>query len=85
MKSLEELKQELHELIDSIDDEATLNELHEGIEPYLTKKQPKDTKENDELTEEQWRELEQAMQQVKEGKTITLEEFYSRMKSWHTK
>ncbi len=35
MKTLEEMKRELHEYIDSIDDEKTLMMVHEEVSSYL--------------------------------------------------
>ena len=84
MKSKEEIKAELHKKIDSIDDEYTLNVLNEDIVPYAIENRTKEKDEEDDLTDEQWEKLKEAIQQVKDGKTITLEEFYSK-KQWHTK
>ena len=84
MKSKKEIKAELHKKIDSIDDEHTLNMLNEDIVPYAIENRSKEKEEEDDLTDEQWEKLKEAIQQVKDGKTITLEEFYSK-KQWHTK
>ena len=84
MKSKEEIKAELHKKIDSIDDEYTLNVLNEDIVPYVIENRTKEKEEEDDLTDEQWEKLKEAIQQVKDGKTITLEEFYSK-KQWHIK
>ena len=84
MKSKKKIKAELHKKIDSIDDEHTLNMLNEDIVPYAIENRSKEKEEEDDLTDEQWEKLKEAIQQVKDGKTITLEEFYSK-KQWHTK
>ena len=84
MKSKEELKKELHELIDSIEDEETLNVLHDDIVPYAMGTDLQDT-DVEELTPEQEAELNAAIKEADEGKVISLEEFYSRLEKWHTK
>ena len=84
MKSKKEIKAELHKKIDSIDDEYILNVLNEDIVPYVIENRTKEKEEEDDLTDEQWEKLKEAIQQVKDGKTITLEEFYSK-KQWHIK
>jgi hypothetical protein len=81
MKSKEELKKELHLLIDSIEDEETLNMLHEDVAPYVAGISTVE----DELTPEQQMELDEAIRQADAGEVISLEEFYSRMGRWHTK
>lgn len=83
MKSKEELKKKLHALIDSIDDEETLNVLHDEIAPYVVD-QELETDMHDELTPEQEKQLEAAIKEADEGKVISLEEFLSRMAKWHT-
>ena len=85
MKSKEEIKAELHKKIDSIEDAHTLNVLNDDIVPYAMENRTKDKDEEDDLTDEQWEELKEAIQQVKDGKTISLEEFYSKTQRWHTK
>jgi hypothetical protein len=84
MTSKEELKAALHKKIDSIEDEHTLHVLNEDIVPYAIENRTKEIDEEDDLTDEQWAKIEHAMQQVKEGKTITLDELYSKMRSWRT-
>jgi predicted transcriptional regulator len=81
MKSKDELKKELHELIDSIEDEETLNMLHEDVVPYIAGIATLE----DELTPEQQMELDEAIREADAGEVITLEEFYSRMARWRTK
>jgi hypothetical protein len=88
-KNQEELKKKLHELIDSIDDEHTLSVLNEDVVPYVIENRTKEADEEadeaeDNLTEEQLKELDQAIKEADEGKTISYEEFKRRMSKWLT-
>lgn len=88
-KNQEELKKKLHELIDSIEDEHTLNVLNEDVVPYVIENRTKEADEEadeaeDNLTEEQLKELDQAIKEADEGKTISYEEFKRRMSKWLT-
>ena len=85
MKSKEEIKAELHKKIDSIDDEYILNVLNEDIVPYVIENRTKEKDDEDDLTDEQWEELEEAIQQVKDGKTISWEEYLNSTQQWRTK
>jgi uncharacterized protein YeaO (DUF488 family) len=86
MKSKDELKKELHLLIDSIEDEETLNILNDDIVPYVVQQAHLDeTEMEDELTPAQELRLNEAIQQAKEGKVMSFDEFKSRMAKWHTK
>jgi hypothetical protein len=85
----EELKKKLHELIDSIDDEHVLSVLNEDIVPYIIENRTKEADEEadeaeDNLTEEQLKQLEQAIKEADEGKTMSYEEFKQRMSRWLT-
>jgi hypothetical protein len=85
----EELKKKLHELIDSIDDEHVLSVLNEDIVPYVIENRTKEADEEadeaeDNLTEEQVKQLEQAIKEADEGKTMSYEEFKQRMSRWLT-
>lgn len=81
----EELKKKLHELIDSIDDEHTLSVLHEDIVPYVIENRTKEAdEEGDDLTEEQLKQLKEAIKEADEGKTMSHEEFKRRMSQWLT-
>jgi len=86
MKTATELKKELHEYIDSIDDEKTLMMVHEDVSIYL-KKDANETSadEEDYLTPEQEAELEEAIRQADAGETMSYEEFKKKMALWHTK
>ncbi|HEY5393626.1 MAG TPA: hypothetical protein VIJ57_15995 [Hanamia sp.] len=81
MKSFKEIKKELHEYIDGIDDEETLWIVHEDMVDYLKK----GVKEDDELTNEQELQLEEAISQADAGETMSLEEFKKKMSTWHSK
>ena len=86
MKSKKQIKEELHKLIDSIDDKEVLNVLNEDIVPYMIEnKTPPPVNDESELTDEQQRRLEEAIKQAEEDKVITLDEFYSKMEKWRTK
>ena len=86
MKSKEEIKAELHKKIDSIEDVHTLNVLNDDIVPYSIENRTKDKDEEDEaLTEEQEKELDEAIRQVENGETINWEEFLNSTQQWRTK
>jgi hypothetical protein len=85
MKSKDELKRELHLLIDSIEDEHTLNVLNDDIVPYAVQIHLDEADTEDELTPAQELRLKEAIQQAKEGKVMSFDEFKSRMAKWHTK
>jgi hypothetical protein len=84
MKSKEELKKELHKLIDSIEDEKVLNELNEDVVPYIIETRKQDTESNDELTEEQLKELNEAIAEADRGEAISFEEFKESTDKWRT-
>ncbi len=83
MKSFEEIKKELHEYIDNINDEETLMIVHEDVASYLKKES--ETEEDDELTEEQEKQLEEAIRQVDAGEFISEEEYLKATARWRTK
>ena len=80
MKTATQLKKELHEYIDNIDDEETLMAVHEDVTSYLKK-----NTEVEELTEEQEKQLEEAIRQADAGETMNFDEFKKKMEEWHTK
>lgn len=84
MKSKEELKKELHQLIDSIDDEHILNVLNEDVVPYVIDNRTRELDEDD-LTEEQEKELEKAIKEADAGETVSFEEFKKTMSRWLSK
>ena len=86
-KNQEELKKKLHELIDSIEDEHILNVLNEDVVPYVIENRTKEADEEadaaeNNLTEEQLKQLEKAIKEADEGKTMSYEEFKKRMSRW---
>lgn len=86
MKTKEELKKELHNLIDNIEDEHILHVLNDDIIPYIIENRTGvQDAEEDPLTDEQMKKLEEAIQQADEGKVMNLEEFKKKMASWHIK
>ncbi len=86
MKSKEELKKELHARIDSIEDEHILNVLNDDIVPYVIENRTKENDEEDDyLTEEQERELEEAIRQADAGETVTAEEYLNATARWRIK
>lgn len=86
MKSKEELKAELHKKIDSIEDEHTLNLLNDDIVPYAIENRTKQKDEEaEDLTEEQEKELDEAILQAENGETISWDEFLNSTKQWRTK
>ena len=86
MKSKEEIKAELHKKIDSIEDVHTLNVLNDDIVPYTIENRTKDKdEEGEELTEDQKKELDEAIRQTKNGETVSWEEFLNSTQQWRTK
>jgi predicted RNA-binding protein YlqC (UPF0109 family) len=77
------LKKELHQLIDSIDDEETLNVLLDDIVSFVIE-QDSETDIMEELTPEQQKELDAAIKEADEGKVISFEEFKNMMAQWRT-
>ncbi len=85
MKSKEDLKKELHALIDTIDDEDILNVLNDDIVPYVIENRTKEKDdEEDDLTSDQEKELAEAIRQVDAGETMTFDEFKQKISGWHT-
>jgi lipoate-protein ligase A len=84
-KNKEELKKKLHELIDGVEDEHILKVLNEDVIAYMITTMDEVTNEDeddDELTEEQLKQLNDAIKEADEGKTISHEEFKKRMARW---
>jgi hypothetical protein len=84
MKSKGALKKELHQLIDSIDDEYILSILKEDLVPYLIKNRSRATSEED-LNEDQQIELNEAIAEADKEETVNYEEFKRTMSRWLTK
>ncbi|MEP7253827.1 MAG: hypothetical protein ABI683_15650 [Ginsengibacter sp.] len=82
MKTPEEIKKELHEYIDSINDEETLMMVHEEVTAYLKKDM---ADEEEELTEEEILEIRKGLKQIEEGETIDWDTYLKATSRWHTK
>jgi competence protein ComGC len=82
--SKEELKKELHKLIDNTEDEELLSMVKEDIVAYQTK-----TKENfddlSDLLSEDRAELEELAKEDPDKDTISEEEFTQHIQEWRTK
>jgi competence protein ComGC len=80
----EELKKELHQLIDNTDDEELLSMVKEDIVAYQTK----DNKDFDDLADlspEDRAELEELAAEDPDKDTITEEEFTQHIQKWRTR
>ena len=77
-----EIKKQLHNYIDMIEDESQLQMLNDAAEVYATKKQ---TDILDILTSDQLERLEQAIKQVDEGKVVPHEDVIKISRRWLTK
>lgn len=83
MKTKQELKEELHKLIDSIEDEVLLQDLTDNILPEIIAY--RQTDDGDEyLTEEQLKQLDEAIAEADRGETMSYEEFLESMSRWRT-
>jgi hypothetical protein len=82
MKSKEELKKELHALIDSIDDEGTLNVLHDDLVPLVIESKVDIL---DELSDEQQKDLLLSIEESEKGDNYSKEEFLKVLQQWRTK
>jgi competence protein ComGC len=80
----EELKKELHYLIDNTDDEALLSMVKEGIVAYQTKTN-KNFDDLSDLSPEDRQELEELAAEDMYKDTISYEEFKQHLNEWHSK
>jgi len=85
MKSSEQLKKELHEYIDSIEDEKTLMMVHEDLVEYLKMGKVGQNEEDDYLTEEQKKQLDEAIRQADAGEFVSEEEYIKATARWRIK
>ncbi len=83
MKSSKELKKEIHEYIDSIDDEETLWMVHENVVEYL--KKGKEIEVEDNLTAEEVSEINTGLDQIENGETVNWDEYLKATSKWHSK
>lgn len=81
--SKEQLKKELHELIDKIEDEELLNVVKEDIVAYQSP--PEAFDDLSDLTDEQRAELEEAANEDPEKDAVSFEEFKKEMDQWLSK
>ena len=78
-----ELKKILHAMIDSLDDKHTLYDLEKDIFPYVINYRTKKMDEaDDDLTEEQIKQLDETIRQADAGETITLKEVKKSFAKW---
>jgi competence protein ComGC len=80
----EELKKELHHLIDNTDDEALLSMVKEDIVAYQTKTN-KNVDDLSDLSPEDRLELEELATEDMDKDTISYEEFKQHLNEWHSK
>jgi hypothetical protein len=72
-----ELKSKIYQLIDSIEDENILQMLMEDVTYYANKKDILD-----ELSEDQLKELDEAISEADNNQTISWEDFKKEMNEW---
>ena len=86
MKTKEELKTELHKLIDGIEDEELLAVLSEEILPSVIENHSRELTEEDENEgEEEIRGLDAALKDADRGEPLSLEEFKKMSEKWGNK
>ena len=81
--SKENLKKELHQLIDNIDDEETLSMVKEDIVAY--QKSTEEIDDLSDLTPEERAELEELANEDPDKDSISYDEFKIHMKQWLSK
>ncbi|GAB4026946.1 hypothetical protein [Spirosoma gilvum] len=82
--SIQEMKSKLHQLIDRADDEPTLERLLDSAKQILAEQSAKlDTLAD--LTDSQQQQLNRAIQDHAEGKTVSHEEMKQRHREWLNK
>ena len=85
MKSKEELKAELHKLIDSIDDEELLNLLNEDILPAIIENHSKPfSEEEHDLHDQEIIGLNDALTETDTQEPVSPEEFKKMTEKWGT-
>ena len=76
--STENIKQKIHQLIDELDDETALQMLYEDAVEYKSAS----TVVDDDLTEEQWADINKGLKQIENGETYTSDEVLQHLKEW---
>lgn len=79
--SIQEMKSQLHLLIETVDNEPTLEQLLDTAKMLITK-QPVELATLADLSATQRDRLEQAIKEHKEGKTVSHEEMKQRHRQW---
>jgi len=74
------VKDKINKLLDEIEDEAVLNQLMEDVAFYATKKDIVD-----QLSPDQVKELDKAIEEADNKETITWDDFKKEMKGWKKK
>ncbi|MEP6952211.1 MAG: hypothetical protein ABI863_23170 [Ginsengibacter sp.] len=78
-----ELRRILHAMIDSLNDKHTLYDLEKDIFPYVINYRTKKMDEaDDDLTDEQIKQLDETIRQADAGETITLKEVKKSFAKW---
>jgi anti-sigma28 factor (negative regulator of flagellin synthesis) len=81
--SKESLRNKLHEIVDSIEDEQALSILMEDAVMYQTRQT--EEVDADGLTASQWAKIEESRQQIRDGHYKTYEEVKAHFDKWLTK
>jgi len=85
MKTTENLKQQLHSLIDSIDDEQVLRVLNDDIVPFVINSHVENNEySNENMSPEEMAELEEAYKKLEAGEYATLASFREAMDKWRS-
>ena len=86
-ETLRMLKEKIQELVNYTGEEQESNELKEDSATYAVQNRTGESEEyiDDDLTEEQLRELDDALQEIDRGETISWEEFKAMTARWRTK
>jgi hypothetical protein len=84
MKTKEELKTELHKLIDGIEDEELLTVLNEDILPSVIENHSRELtgEEENDTAEEEIAGLDAALKDADRGEPLSLEEFKKMTEKW---
>lgn len=85
MKTTDNLKQQLHSLIDSIEDEQILKVLAEDIVPFVMNSHTEnENSADDDLSTEQMAELEAAYKKMEAGEIAAMADFREAMSKWRS-
>lgn len=85
MKTTDNLKQQLHSLIDSIEDEQVLKVLADDIVPFVINSHTENENDaDDDLSAEEMAELEAAYKKMEAGEYATIANFREAMSKWRS-